>query len=183
MNKNTIPHRLAHKTISPSELKARFSAWRSARHFGAVAVASLATIKAVSAESDRDTSRRVSALMRERQSAMNDSTATGDEITLSSRLEIATETAPQGLVGSYMLTQSERVQLFREWQPRAKVTAPIAKGDLSDELPPGFVPAPVAPYEPLIDPVYDSVILAQIAAENAFNADVARVSRFLLLMS
>ncbi len=111
---------ITHKTVSPVELRQKFLNWRKTRAFGAaVTMASLSTLRANQSADDKDANHRITTLVNERVSAMNDSLDQGDAVTVPSGISQFDheDTSPhQGFssAASYVLTREERNQLKRD---------------------------------------------------------------------
>lgn len=143
------------KTNRLEMIRSRFAA-RKLATLGALALASVAQVKSApertretveSETPDRDAMRRIDRLARDAARTIGDA-----ELDAVSRLELEAETLPLGYAGaeaSFLLSNSERAQLAREWTRKAKVS-PTETVDPADMLPPDFIPEPVPEYVPIM---------------------------------
>lgn len=178
---------------SANPLTSRFLAFRAARKLrnnpSDKQIIDVAVLAVLTTQDEKDANFRASMLVKERATAMDDSTANTDEISSKvSRFESRDDVAPvsgfSSIAGDYMLTPAERAQLRREWQPKARVAQTVidvqVSTDEGDEpLPADFVPAPVEPYVGFIDKTVDA--WARAYAE--FELTIEREASKLLLMS
>ncbi len=143
---------MKNKTVTPSQLRDSFLSWRKARNFGALAMVSLSTLKAVQTIEDRDANRQINKVMSERTRAMDDSIVNEEELgaRIASIAKISAveeiDTNPQM---SYLLTTAERAQLASEYVSIKANKPVISESEENQEV---FAPVAIEDYIPLVTP-------------------------------
>lgn len=158
------------RTRSTESLSARFAAYRRSLRFGAVAVLSMSTVRAINAVESRDR-RQINRLVQSIvQAGRTDDTIADDEtIGAVSRIELTGDVAPHGHAATgYLLSASDRAALTAAMGrlPRSLVLRSAPAVEVDEPLPSGYVAPAVEDYIPL-SPAYDAEIEAQAARDAA----------------
>ncbi len=159
----------ANTQTQSSNLSASFANWRSAKKratMGALALASLSTVRALQSHESAENARFMSAKANERRT--DDNTVDSDEVGAFVYGETVTNRTIPASFASALLSPSERATLCAVRPQSVSLVfrkAAVAISEADEPLPSDFVPAPVAPYESAL--IADAAIEEQAMREAA----------------